>query len=531
MAVTFPCTNCKKVLRSAAAPPPGKKVKCPACGGLFLPVVKDAEATEATAVSTKPSAKPAMAKTSAAAAPAKKRRAEDDEEAEELPKKKKRPVSDMDEDDEDDRPKKKRRLDDEDDDTPKSRKGRRDDDDEDDDDRPRKGKKKKSGSNMGLILALAGGGVGLLVIFGLTAFVWPGFLTGGGGGGAAKGGLAVGGIEPLAMMPADATVIAGLKPGKIDKKATDAIVKGGFFGPGKDAEEVMNLGLSADRIVASLNMIQKKFVVVLFFSGPADQERFKKQLNAEPAQQIGGQMVHVCKSKTNEKGFLCFVTDRVVCFGSTPTDQEFAQLLANKSGQSKLSPDATRLIDKVASSDSWLVFTPDDATRNEINSKTPKTKGKGGADPTEVAMKTVLDSKGVSLGVTDVAGSYSLSVSLLSKSADEAGKTKNMIDTYLSQGKELLNAFGAFKKINSIKNDVEKMNVQSQGEMVSANISISPASINEMQTLAGEMMGGMPGGGFGPGGPPPGGINPPPGGFVPPGGIPNPKLPPFPKKR
>ena len=121
MAVTFPCTHCKKVLRSAAAPPPGKKVKCPSCGGLFMPMFKDPEETEATAVSTKPSAKPAISKSKAVAAPRKKHRDEDDE-TQELPRKK-RPVADMDEDDEDDRPRKKRRSDDEDDyDAPKSRK-------------------------------------------------------------------------------------------------------------------------------------------------------------------------------------------------------------------------------------------------------------------------------------------------------------------------------------------------------------------------------------------------------------------------
>ena len=422
----------------------------------------------------------------------------------------------MDEDDEDDRPRKKRRSDDEDDyDAPKSRKGRRDDDD--DDDRSRKGKKK---SGMGLILALAGGGVGLLLVFGLTAFVWPGFLlSGGGANDAGKKVLAVGGIEPLAMMPSDAIVIAGMKPGKVDKKATDAIAKGGFFGPGKEGEELMSLGMSADRIVASLNIIQKKFVVVMFYNAPPDQERFKKQLNAEPAQLINGQTVHVCKNKSNDKGYLCFLTDRVVCFGSTPTDQEFAQLMGNKNGKATFSADAIKMIDQVASSDAWVVFAPDDAMRNDIAAKNGKNPGKGNpkakANPADDAMKTVLDAKGVSLGVTDVAGSYSISVSLMSKSAEEAGKTKAMIDNYVAQGKELLNAFAAFAKINNIKNDVEKVNIQSQGDMIFATISISPSAINEMQALP-AMLGGMPGGG---------GFGPPGGGFVPP------NLPPFPKKR
>jgi hypothetical protein len=35
--ITFTCPNCAKVLRSTARPPAGTKVKCPACGEVFLP--------------------------------------------------------------------------------------------------------------------------------------------------------------------------------------------------------------------------------------------------------------------------------------------------------------------------------------------------------------------------------------------------------------------------------------------------------------------------------------------------------------
>src|SRR5688572_22834242 len=138
---TFSCPKCKKVLKTSAALAPGKKIKCPGCATVFAPPAEDDEATavQAAPPAVKPVRKPAPPPP-------------DDDDEVEAPRRV---------------PAKARARDD------------ADEDSEDSDDRPAQRGKKKAGSK-GLLLIRGGVGA-LLVIFAVTAFVWPGFLTGSGG--------------------------------------------------------------------------------------------------------------------------------------------------------------------------------------------------------------------------------------------------------------------------------------------------------------------------------------------------------------
>ncbi len=525
MAVTFPCTNCKKVLRSAAAPPAGKKVKCPACGGLFMPMFKDPEETEATAVSTKPSAKPAMAKSKPEAAPA-KRRDDDNEESEELPRKKKRPVADMDEDD-DDRPRRKRRDDEDEDDydAPKSRKGRRDDDDEDDD-RSRKGKKK---SGMGLILALAGGGVGLLLIFGLTAFVWPGFLLSGGGGG---GGGAVGGIDPLSLVPKDANLVAIVHTKKLgnnklmDEFRKKAAAQGG--GNNEDAQ-IAELMLQTERLVIGGSSSSKMFNAILVFAAPANAESIKQKLKVGPAINVNGQTFFRQAGDPVNGGVVGFPTDRFVCVANGFSDQDFATLMAGKGNRSNLAPELQTLLNGQTSGDINFAVTLDNQMRNAIPA------GKGAAAMPVPGLEdlgpVMQKAKGVGGTFAMQGGAMNINVSLACDNPADATKAKNAFDGLKVMIPLLGGLMGAGGKggpqINNILNDVGKMQFTAQGNNCNVAIAFSPAAVNEMEAAANQAGKMQPGGGFGP---PPGGgfgpgdgFGPPPGGgFVPP---------PFPKKK
>src|SRR5262245_33832818 len=123
----FTCPDCRKVLRTASPPAPGKRVRCPGCGSIFSPHTEEP--------------RPAAAIRQAApeyGAPA-RRRAEAD--GEPSPRRASSP--------------------------------RRDDFDDDADYRPRR----RSQGGGGLVLML-GGSVAILLVAALAvaAFLWPGFL-------------------------------------------------------------------------------------------------------------------------------------------------------------------------------------------------------------------------------------------------------------------------------------------------------------------------------------------------------------------
>jgi hypothetical protein len=127
----FTCPHCQKSLRTKVELPPGKKIKCPSCREIFrLPL--EAIRNEAVASTANAVAAPGYGK--------------------------------------------RRRLDSEDNgvaERPPSRKNRLLD--EEDEGPPRRRGNKKATSKRGMILAL--GGLGLvLVLVAVTGFVWPGFL-------------------------------------------------------------------------------------------------------------------------------------------------------------------------------------------------------------------------------------------------------------------------------------------------------------------------------------------------------------------
>ncbi len=206
---TVTCPECGSSLRGATPFTPGKKVKCPRCAAVFRVPDEDEDDAEAF----RPASRPATA-----------RKAPPPEEAEEedSPRRpaRRRPVEDEDEDEEEreaQRPRRRQPADDEedeDDDHPRRR--RRHDED---DDRPRRRRAgRRQGGGKTLVLVLVIGGVLLLGLGAVGAWVWPGFLKGGGAGG--PGGPAAVGVaagatftdckDALAYLPAKCTKVFGV---------------------------------------------------------------------------------------------------------------------------------------------------------------------------------------------------------------------------------------------------------------------------------------------------------------------------------
>jgi hypothetical protein len=186
MPITFSC-SCGKRL-SVKDEFAGRRVKCPACGGVCTapaaePAFEVIEEVEAPPPVPAPRAARAVA---TGAKPVARTRTDDFEPADdedEKPRKKRRRDDDDDED-EDDRPRSRRRRDDdddEDDDRPRSRRRRDDDDDEDEDDRPRRKRKSRRGrvshhsGNTGKRIGYVVGGVVLVLIgIGIALLGWNG---------------------------------------------------------------------------------------------------------------------------------------------------------------------------------------------------------------------------------------------------------------------------------------------------------------------------------------------------------------------
>jgi predicted Zn finger-like uncharacterized protein len=134
--VRLTCPECDKVFKANGEPPPGKKVKCPACKHAFVPA-QDDDNEEESENEEKPRGK---AKTAT-------KKTDDDR-----PKKRRRDEEDDDEDDEDD--------------------GDEEDEDEDDVPAKKKKKKKKSGGTSALYWVYRGATVVLLlVLMGVLAWI------------------------------------------------------------------------------------------------------------------------------------------------------------------------------------------------------------------------------------------------------------------------------------------------------------------------------------------------------------------------
>lgn len=348
-AVTFKCPHCARVLRTANAPPAGKKVKCPSCGEPFVPEV------ETNGVSTA-----IQKKTSVKAVPPP---ADEDD----RPKVKKgpppapqaKPSRRKDEEDEDeDRPRKSKRDEDEEDED-RPRKSKRDEDEDEEEDRPRR-KKKKTGrrerSNKGLIIGLAGGGgVLLLLILLLILFLLR--------PGASKEAVAARpAVNPMAYLPPKYVQIFGLNSAELAKrnKLEDLLsltdMAGGMVqvDPGEIAE-IKQLIRDAERFIqatgpskdlpaefqpkagqppkvpgpADLAKLLPDSVTIVRARGTLDQERVKKSVGAEPVRDVAGVKVFKARPsslKPNVPRWLAFPDERLAVFGDQP-EKEFDDLL------------------------------------------------------------------------------------------------------------------------------------------------------------------------------------------------------------
>lgn len=335
MTVSFACPECRRVLRLSQAPAAGKKVKCPGCGEVFAPDV--ASESPATAVQKKPAIKVAPAE--------------------------------VEEEDDDDRPAKSGVTT-----RPKPRRPR--DDDDEDDDRPRRKSVKKPAKAGGamLLLLLLGGGAVLLLLGGgaITAFVWPGFLRGGG---------SADNNNPMTFLPAGANMAIGGDVATLRSRgALDKLLES-MKKAAKDAGEMDDfmgfeqiLKTDADRLLVFANTqdIDKdrnktaKTVMVILTRAPYDRARMKNLCGVEAEITVPGGTAFRCKAspKTGKPSYMAFAGSKMIV-AYNGTEPEFVALLASVKNPAQ-APALTELMRNVETGAGWLALSFDQKLRDEL---------------------------------------------------------------------------------------------------------------------------------------------------------------------
>lgn len=465
-ATSFACPSCKRVLKSSTGLPVGKKVQCPGCKTAF--VVSD---EEKSAVQAKPPAAPrrkTMLKTN-----------DDDFDDEPRPQRK---AKYQDEDDDIPRKKRSRRDGDEEDDRPR-RRSRRDDDDEDDDlPRSRRGGKKDKGGKTTVIVLLAGGAVGLLLIgFVITAFVWPGFL---------RSSTPLAPNDPVVFLPGDCDFVAGinLAPLRTHPEYQKAIDKVFDMNPqalpvqrelAEDAEAIYLGGKTGGRDVQG--------TLIFVMSKPPDAEKVRLAFNAAPPEQLQGKTIF--RTKTGE--IVSLPTSKIVLVVKG-ADNQVGPLLARTSPA--LNPDMLAQVQRLRSNTIWGLGSLDGEPRRkfqEINLQKLQNPFVPVQDLGDFV--TALKNAKLATLVADVPAdgkTLKVELGLLCANADDAGKgAASLTKVWDTSGKGILGfaQLGMMGRpegaaVNNLLNEVtQNLKIQGGGDTITASLTLSEATLKELE--------------------------------------------------
>jgi phage FluMu protein Com len=457
----FTCPNCKKVLKTATAIAAGKKVKCPACSQIFLmPAVEDKTAIQAN----KPSPPPRVpAPASASDGGAKRRR------------------PDLDDDDEAPRltSRKAKMRDEEDTDQP----------DEEEERPARRRKKKKAASNKNLILILGGAGA-LVLLLAVAAFLWPGFLVGGKtkvAGARAVGGVAAA-LDPLAFVPNNCDVVGGVnlaalrrQPGAIEQMEKGLILSNKF-----NAEQVV-LFKKMDRLILAGNSAEPGGNLVVVFSSLAalDPAQVREAFNAGSPEVVEGKTFHRLKSGPTPGRDLLAIPDSKTIVVATMPSPAFVKLLA---ADGKLSSDMQAQVDTRSQKPLWAVVILPALMKDKSKQLDGMAQLPGGAQ----AMPALKTARTLCFSI-DAPSDTRFQVDVQCANDKDAGLVEVFAkNLWEQQAKPALSAlplmFGKQPGGESIKmliDDVNKnVQIQRQGSVVTASLTISEKTMNELDKFA-----------------------------------------------
>jgi hypothetical protein len=480
----FSCPECDHKLRSNNPIAPGKKVRCPRCQAVFAVPAAPVANSVATGIKKAAMTKPTRSRDDDEDdAPVRKRREEVI-----APPRRSKPIPRAED------------LDDE--------------DDEEEEERPRKKKKKKQSSSMPLILGLSGAGA-LLIIFVVTAFLWPGFLVGGsdskgpqGPGGpradAQPGGQAAaeGPDNVLAYVPADSAVLAGANVSTLRTLPTfpkDMQQLRTVFAMQGLPPEIADLMNDLDRVVVGVSGNERPhFVAALSTTGAYDEQNIQKVFQTGPGQTIAGRTAY--RLKSDPSSLVAMPSKRVVVVTNLP-EQGLEAILNTR--QVTLDNEVQQQVSKVQSSMMWALALNRGAIQQGLQGLNPA--NMRGLPPGADKLIPYLQRAKSAFATIDMPGGKSLvmKAGLSCADAKDAQAAGAQLQTlWTQQGKGMLGGarfmFAApeMEPLVELLNDVERsFKIAQQGSEVTATVQISEktiAGLEGMQRL-------LPGAGFNPG--------------------------------
>ncbi|MCI0380390.1 MAG: hypothetical protein L0215_22625 [Gemmataceae bacterium] len=469
---TFSCPKCNKVLRTSGPIPAGKMVKCPGCAATFAPQVEEDERV-ATGIQNRPTVNMPARK---AAAPLGRRDEDDDEDR---PVRKKAAARYEDDDEEDARPIRRRSA----------------RDDEEDDDRPRRKKKKRSSSGAGIGLFLLVGGVVLLLGgFGVTAFVWPGFLRSGGASGPAS---------PLhAFIPANSDFVVGMNMASMNQKpGFRQGFEQGLMMSGQVNPSVINLIKDADKGFVAGNAGTQHAVSGFTSLTELDENKI---LQAFP----GGAFATIQGKRILRRGFeFVHLADAKTFIMAKMPEPDFLKLLDSKNVQ--LPPEMANQLNALGNSMAYGVINMQAPAIQQNLNVAPMMLGKGAPKGLDQLLGVLPRCKSLDFAVTMPNNGLKVQIGLQCANDADATQAESGVNTAWGQAKLMMAMVplmpGGQQMGGALTELSKTFTVRRQGSAVSVSAELSEKSLNDLQQLQGVMGPGFGPPGFGLPGLPPGG--------------------------
>jgi hypothetical protein len=378
---TFPCPQCKVVLKPTKPVPPGKKIKCPKCGHIF-----QTSATEAPAPASSAAPQPAKLPS----APFRMEEPDEagwelieDDEPEPPPIKKPpkatkavvREEEEPDDDrDQDDRPSRRRQT------TVKKRRRGEEDEDEDEededyedddyeDDRPRRTKRKRK-SAYGSLLKL------YLIIFGVCFLLLVGSAAGGLywylNAGRNRG---TGNEDPLAYVLPDSSLVMGLdvpalmKEPQLARRIEEQLNRqaGPDFFTNVKKETGLEMADLCERTLfvswrepANLPIPRQIWTTILYSKTPFSQRKICKCLQDPKSEKIKGKTVYRTSQTT-----VFMPSDRILILTGLP-DSQLEIMVGSDGSTLALTPELQSMVRNVEKHQGWLIAPMDARSKQDL---------------------------------------------------------------------------------------------------------------------------------------------------------------------
>ncbi|GEM_PF-6170459 len=333
-------------------------------------------------------------------------------------------------------------------------------------------------SKAGLMLGLAGG-MAVLAVLAVTAFVWPGFLVNGRPPSQAR--------TLLAYVPANSTIIAGAQIGLFRKEpkfqakwneVQQQIAQ--FPNFPADARALLN---DADEIIVGSGIdLQSSAVFVCSTEQPFDPDKVKRLAKAGAAQTVLGQTIYPVNDLVlGRTGFLALPTDNILVLGFMPAD-DFARLLAGAK-QARLHPDLQEQVEHAHSALVWVAARFDPGIKQKMNEANDDFgQAAAGFLPELPKLVGIIQrGKGALVSIDLGDQNLKLSIGVTCQDGADAGQCSAAVGSIWNQAKLLLGFAKSVPKFGKLLGEVQQsFAVEQRDHTVFASVQLNQDTLFEL---------------------------------------------------